>query len=61
MKRLILYNDLDGNELILICDDKDFYKNVFGDGDVKVIDEIIIDEGYDLRGWPVNRSLTADF
>lgn len=61
MQKLIVYEDLDGNELVLICTSEDFYRGVFGDGEVKVVDEIIIDEDYDLSSFPTNRSLTADF
>jgi len=60
MNKLVLYEDMDGNEMVLLCDE-DFYKGVFGDGDIKVTDEIIIDEDYDLRGWPTNRPWQTDF
>ena len=61
MQKLIVYKDLDGNKLVLICTKEDFYKGIFGDGKVKVVDEIIIDEEWDLESFPTNVSLTADF
>ena len=60
MKKLVLYEDLDGNELVLICADEGFYKRVFkGDDAVTITDEVDIDT--DLTGWPTNRPLSPDF
>ncbi len=60
MKRLVLYEDLEGNEMVMICDSKEFYSGVFDTNPKpKIIDEIGI-EG-DLTDWPTNRVLTADF
>ena len=60
MKRLILYKDLDGNTMVLICTDQAFYRSVFEtEPKVEVIDEIGI-EG-EMEAWPTNRALSADF
>ena len=60
MNKLILYDDLDGNELVLICTDQGFYDRVFKEDDaVTVKGEIDIDT--DLIGWPTNRPLSPDF
>lgn len=61
MNKLIIYKDLEGNQMVLICTKEDFYKGVFGNGDVKVIDEIIIDDKWDLSSFPTNCPLSADF
>ncbi len=60
MNKLILYEDLEGNKMVLLCVDKNFYNGVFNSEDnVKIVEEIDLEA--DLSAWPTNRSLTADF
>ena len=60
MNKLILYEDLEGNEMVLLCVDQDFYDRVFKeDGGVTIKEEIDLEE--DLAVWPTNRPLSADF
>ena len=60
MNKLILYEDLDGNEMILLCVDQGFYDGVFkSEPKVKIIEEINLEQ--DLTAWPTNRALSADF
>lgn len=59
MNKLILYEDLEGHEIVLLCVDQDFYDGVFKDDGVTIKEEIDIED--DLAAWPTNRPLTADF
>ena len=60
MNKLILYEDLEGNEMVLLCVDQDFYDRVFKEDDgVTIKEEIDLEE--DLAAWPTNRPLSADF
>ena len=60
MNKLILYNDLEGNEMVLLCTDQSFYNGVFmSTPQPEIIDEIDIDG--DLVSWPTNRPLSANF
>ena len=60
MKKLILYEDLDGNEMLLLCVDQNFYDGIFNSEDnAKIVEEIDLEA--DLSAWPTNRPLTADF
>ena len=60
MNRLILYRDLEENELVLLCTSQSFYDGVFKtEPRIEVVKEIDIDG--DLTDFPTNCSLTADF
>lgn len=60
MQKLIIYNDLEGTPLVLICTKEDFYNAVFkGEDSVEIVKEIDI-EG-DLSLFPTNRPLLVDF
>jgi len=60
MNKLILYEDLEGNEMVLLCVDQDFYDRVFKEDDgVTIKEEIDLEE--DLIAWPTNRPLSVDF
>ncbi len=61
MNKLILYTDQEGDEMVMLCTEEDFYKAVFKDKDdtVEINEEIDIDD--DLIAWPTNRPLTANF
>jgi len=60
MNKLILYKDLDGNTMVMLCTKEGFYKGVFKeDAAVEVKKEIDI-EG-DLELFPTNCPLSADF
>lgn len=60
MNKLILYEDLEGNEMVLLCVDQAFYDSVFKSEDKVTIKEEI-DLEADLIAWPTNRPLSADF
>ena len=60
MNNLILYEDLDGNEMVILCVNQGFYDGVFKtEPKVKIIEEIELEEN--LTAWPTNRVLSANF
>ena len=59
MNKLILYEDEEGNEFVILCDDMDYHDTILEDGTTKVIETIDIKEN--LTAWPTNRPLSQDF
>jgi len=58
MAQLNLYNDNKGREYIAIVTDRDFSKELQGDG-FKVVETIILLDN-DVANWPTNRLLKQE-